>query len=193
MRARGIAALLALAVLAACGGASRNGDGVSPPPPPPRLMGYRVMLVPAQAGEPEALESELVFWLTDRAPGVEWVLPDELRDAVRRAPGSGLDLDAPRHVVDMGGRDRRIADPLYGDLRRLGAITDATLAVVPLASRQTTDSAGVALELVTAVVAVRAGRVVWMHTVVGKPASSLQDAVASAAAEVARILIPPEG
>lgn len=193
MRVRGAAALLTLLALAACGGAGRSGDSVAPPPPPPSLMGYRVMLVPAQAGEPEALEAELAFWLTDRAPGVEWVLPGELRDAVRRAPGSGLDLDAPRQVVDMGGGDRRITDPLYGDLRRLGAITDATLAVVPLASRQTSDSTGVAVELVTAVVAVRAGRVVWMHTVVGEPASSLQDAVASAAAALARTLIPPEG
>lgn len=189
-------ALAGLGLLAACGGAGRGGGvetGEASAPPAPNLMGARVMLVPAQAGEPEMLDAELAFWLTDRGTATDWVLPQALEAAVRRAPGSGLNLDAPRQVVDVGGRDRRIADPLYGDLRRLGAITDATLALVPLASRETTDSAGVSVELVAALVMVRAGRVIWMHTVAGEPAASLPEAVASAAAELARTLIPSEG
>lgn len=187
-----LAILALVALVAGCGGRVGS-DDPGPPPPPPNLAGYRVMLVPAQAGEPAVLDAELAFWLTDRAPDVDWILPEALRDAVRRAPGSGLNLEAPRQVVDMGGGDRRIADPMYGDLRRLGAITDAPLAVVPLASRETADSAGVTVELVTAVVAVRAGRVVWMHTVTGDAAATMPDAVASAAARLARTLIPPEG
>lgn len=151
------------------------------------------MLLPTQAGEPESLDSELAFWLTDRAPDTHWVLPSDVEEAVRRAPGSGLDLDAARRVVDIGGGDRRVADPLYGDLRRLGAMTNTTLAVVPLASRESTGSTGLTVELAAAVVAVRAGRVIWLHTVAGEPSESRSAAIASAAARLARTLFPGEG
>lgn len=194
-QAQALAAVAVAVVAAACGG-SRGADGAGEPEPapaPPNLLGARVMLVPAQAGEPESLDSELTFWLTDRAPETQWVLPADVEAAVRRAPGSGMNLDAARRVVDIGGGDRRVADPLYGDLRRLGAITNTTLAVVPLASRETADSAGLTVELAAAVVAVRAGRVIWMHTVAGEPSESRSAAIASAAARLARTLIPWDG
>lgn len=173
--------------LLACGGAA-GGDPT--PPPALDLSGARVMIVPARPGEPAGLDRELAARLTERGPATDWVAPEEVRDAVARTPGSGFDLGRPRRVVDVGGGDLRITDPLYGDLRRLGAILDAGYALVPLGTREQTDSLGVTVHLVAAVVSIRVGRVLWHHTVRGGPAPSAKAGAAAAAESLARTLIP---
>ena len=184
------AALAGLLVLA-CGGKNDDG-GPEPPPLPPDLSGARVMIVPARPGEPAGLDAELTFWLTDRGGATEWIRPQEVEAAVERAPASGFRLEAPRVLRDMGDGDYRIQDPLYGDLRRLGAILDAGLALVPVGTRERVDSTGAHLELAAALVTVRGGRVVWRHTV-SVDAGGEAGGVASAAAALARTLIPGDG
>ena len=174
-----------VACVAACGGGT---DG-EPAPAPLDLSGARVMLVPARSAAPPELDRELAFWLGERAPGTLWVAPDELTRAVNRTPGSRFQLDAPRRVIELGGGERRIADPLYGDLRRLGALLNVELALVPLETRERTDSAGVVVELRAALVSVRGGRVPWLHTVTGGPASTRSAALTEAAEALARSLI----
>lgn len=187
-----LAAAVILAVLAACGSGRSDGEP-GPPPPPPDLTGSRVMLIPARPGEPPELDRELEFWLTDRAPGIGWVLPAEIRRAIERTPAAGFNLAAPRPIVEVRRGDRRVGDPLYGDLRRLGALVGADLALVPLGTRVSADSLGTSVALTAALVAIRGGHVLWLHTVVGGPAATEATGLASAAETLARTLIPGEG
>lgn len=179
--------VLGLVALVACGGGGTE-TGEPSPPPPLDLSGVRVMLVPARAGEPPEVDPELFFWLGDVAPGTAWISPEEVARTVARTPGSNFRLEAPRRVVDIGGGQLRVQDPLYTDLRRLGAILDAGLALVPVSVRERTDSAGVVVDLTAALVSIRGGRVPWRHTVTGGPASTRSAAVADAAQALARSL-----
>lgn len=179
-----------LALAAACGGRGDDGEP-APPPPPPDLAGVRIMLLPTRVPAPERLDAELAFWLKDRSPTTDWVLPDELQGVADRTPAWRLRLNAiPRPIVDMGSGDRRIRDPLYGALRQLGAVVDSDYALVPLGVMEGVDSAGVAVSVAVAVVEIRAGRVVWMHTARGERSPERATAVASAAEAVARSLVP---
>lgn len=184
------ALLLGLVLTAACGG--RGGDdGPTPPPPPPDLTGVRIMLLPAQAPAPGQLDAELAFWLADRTPTTDWVLPETLQRAADRAPAWRMRLDAlQRPVAELGGGDRRVRDPLYAALRQLGALVDSDYALVPIRAVEGADSTGVRVDLAMAVVEVRGGRVVWLHTVRGEGNPTVDAAVASAAEAVARTLAP---
>lgn len=186
-----LAAALSLATLA-CARGSGTGEP-EPPPTPPDLSGARVMIVPARPGEPEPLDRELTFWLTSRAPATDWVRPEQVERVVEQNPAARFDLGAVRRLKDLGGGELRIQDPLYGDLRRIGAILDARWALVPLYSTERTDTAGVAMDLTAVLISIRGGSVVWMHTVHGTPAVERGTAVAEAAASLARTLIPDEG
>jgi hypothetical protein len=186
---RGLMLLLAL-TLSACGG--RGGDGEpAAPPPAPDLRGVRVMLLPVQAPAPERLDAELAFWLEDRAPSTDWVLPVELQAAVDRAPAWRLRLDGlPRPIGDLGGGERVVRDPLYGALRQLGAVVDSDYALVPVSTGLRTDSTGLELAMAMAVVDIRGGRVLWLHTVRSGGNPDRRAAVASVAELVARSLLP---
>lgn len=173
-----------------CGG--RGGDGEpSVPPPAPNLSGVRVMLLPVPAPAPGRLDAELAFWLEDRSPSTDWVLPAELQAAVDRAPAWRLRLDTvQRQVGDLGGGERVIRDPLYGALRQLGAVVDSDYAVVPMAVTERTDSLGLEVAMAMAVVDIRGGRVLWLHTVRAGGNADRGSAVASVAELVARSLLP---
>ncbi|NIP78374.1 MAG: hypothetical protein GWM90_03900, partial [Gemmatimonadetes bacterium] len=112
---------------------------------------------------------------------------------VASSPGWQFDLDAPRRTTELGGGRLQLGDPLYGDLRRLGALLDASMAVVPMGTRVRTDSLGVTLDLAVALVSIRGGRVVWRHTVEAGPAASIDTGIAAAAESLARTLIREEG
>ena len=149
------------------------------------------MLLPVRAPAPGQLDAELAFWLADRTPTIDWVFPAELQSAADRAPAWRLRLDViQRPIVDVGSGDRRVADPLYGALRQLGAIVDSNYAVVPVAVAEGTDSIGVELGMTVAVVEIRGGRVLWLHTVRGERNPDRAGAVASVAETVARTLVP---
>jgi hypothetical protein len=181
-----IATVMALAMAAGCG------RGVLPEPGPPSLDGHRIMLLPVRAGDPPALDAELAFWLPDRSPAVDWLLPDELQRTVDRAPALRVRLAAmPRHIVDAGRRSPYVVDPTYSDLRRLGAVTDATLALMPVAVRQVGEATQAEIELSVALVDIRGGQVVWMRSVRGRSADGSAHGAAAAAAEaLARTLFP---
>ena len=184
---RGTTVALLAALLAACGG---RAGGAGDTPPAPSLAGARIMLLPARAGSPAQLDAELAFWLTDRAPYTEWLLPAALQATVDRHPAWRVRLDAlPREVVDADG-GLRILDPLYGALRQLGAIEDTNLALVPVSARTEADGIGATLELSAALVDIRAGRVVWLGTVRGRGPDAGGAAVSAAAEALARALVP---
>lgn len=181
-------AVLVSGALAACG---KGGESKAPEPPPPMdLAGSRVMIIPARARAPLELDQELVSRLTDRAPRTDWIPPAEVRETVASIPAR-FGLDAPRSLVDIGSGQLRLQDPLYGDVRRLAAVLDASMAVVPLATRLSRDSLGVTLELGVVVVSIHGGRVLWFHTVKGGPAETRAAAASAAAEALARTLILP--
>jgi hypothetical protein len=168
------------------------GRGVLSEPAPPALDGHRVMLLPVRIGDPPALDAELAFWLPDRSPAVDWVLPAELQRAVDRAPGWRVRLDAlPREIVDARRRSPYLVDPTYSEVRRLGAVTDATLALMPVAVRDAADGAPGELELTVALVDIRGGQVLWIRSVRGRSADGSAHGAAAAVAEaLARTLFP---
>lgn len=177
----------------------------NPPPPgpgtlrgtPPDLSGQRVMLLPAQRviGVGGDLDSELAFALQERGAGVSWVLPSELDEALERAPG--LDTRTHNLPVDLflAGEVQRIGDPLYGDLRRLGAVANAELAFLPVqaAFEPVADGGeGGAVRLWASLLDVRTGRVLWFAIVEGDPGPAGDPKpLASAVDELARKLLGP--
>lgn len=186
--------MLCVAVCAAAVACGGRGDvaGPEPVPAPPDLTGHRIMLLPVRVPATERLDAALGMWLTDLHPTTEWLLPAELQAAADRAPAWRLRLSRiERPVADVGGGERRIIDPLYGALRQLGAVVDADYALVPVAVTATdpAGAAGARLEMAVAVVDIRGGRVLWLHTARAEGNPEADATVATLAEAVARSLV----
>lgn len=137
---------------------------------PPDLRGSRVMVLPVQQnmGVTGDVDAEMAFGLGQRGHGVEWIFPAQMEQALSRSPG----LDADTHGLQMGafeaGEVRRVGDPLYGQLRRLSAIVDGQVALVPVRASMEPDSlGGSAVRLSAALIQVRTGRVLWFGVAQG--------------------------
>lgn len=170
----GLCLAVAAAMLSACG--QSTGE---PPAPgssqgtPPDLRSSRVMVLPVQLvsgvmGDPDA---ELAFGLTSRAEGVDWVFPPEVNDAVLRAPGLNARTTGLPVGTFLRAEVRRVGDPLYGDLRRLAALVNADVALLPVrAARATAEAGGPGrVTLSAALIHIRTGRVLWFGIVEGGP------------------------
>jgi hypothetical protein len=161
----------------------------------PSLAGLSVLLVPVQSGpipsadstmrhwpvDRAALEAEIAYWLKQTA-GSRWFGPDLIDRALQRSPG--LDIRPRELAVGSFYRAqvKRIGDPLFGDLRRLAAVFDAQIAVVPVAAEfvgKTRETAR--LNIATAIIALDAD-VKWFGIIEGSEAGvGEQGAIASAA------------
>lgn len=178
--------------------------GCRPHPPPapgatrggvPDLQGAQVMVLPVQAtrgvaGNPDA---ELGYALETRGDGVRWLMPGTLRDALARSPALDVPLDALPVGMFLRVRVDRVGDPLYGQLRRLAALTGGRLALVPVEVRHraTTPERPGAIEMVAALLDVGTGRVLWFGVAEGEPGDGgSARALASAADALARQLLP---
>lgn len=165
---------LALALLAA--GAAACATTAEPPQPgtvrgvAPDLVDRRVMILPVQrvvgvGGDPDA---ELAFALAGRGPDVQWVLPARVEEALARSPGieartRGLPVDQ-----FLAAEVRRVGDPLYGQIRRMAALVDADLALLPvMAAGIRTEEGTVGIRVHTALLDVRTGRVAWFSVAQG--------------------------
>lgn len=187
-----------LAGLAAC-----SSTAEAPPRPGesqgavPALEGHRVMVLPVQStpGVEGPADAELHFALQDRGPRIGWVFPAEMREVLVRSPGLDVHMDALPVGVFRQAEVERIGDPLYGELRRLAAVADADVALVPLEVRPALDSLGAVvedggLEVTATLINARNGRVLWFGVVAGEPGpaadprtlASAMDALASAVA-----------
>lgn len=200
--------LLVIPLLAgvACGGGAgqqEGGDGGITPEAglsfgqPPLLQGRQVMVLPLQQtrGVPSSMrpESELVFALRERAPRVDWILPDRLREIAARTPGIDLSLENLPVGAFLQVEVQRVGDPLYGHLRRLGGLTGADLALLPIQVRFRSRTADMppAMEIAASLVDVRSGRVYWFGIVDGAAGEADDPAtLASAADALARTLTP---
>lgn len=185
-------------LVAACGGRQAPPSPDQPQPLPPDLTGQTVIVLPAQHGpgggparEPVAgLDREISFWLAEQAPRVHWVFPEELDRILARSPSLEIDIRALAvsafHQVEV----RNIGDPLFGDLNRLGALTGARVALVPVAAAWVPDGAGSGrVEISVALIDTRGGRVYWFGALAGQPGPEGSTGVAATAAEALANLI----
>jgi hypothetical protein len=151
-----------------------------------------VMPVQASRGVAGDASAELVYALRARGQGVRWIMPDTLRAALARNPTLDVPLDALPVGVFLRAQVNRLGDPMFGYLRRLNALTGASVALIPVEVRYrpaTADRPG-AVELVAALVDAASGRVGWFGIVEGEPGeASSPRALASAADALARLLL----
>jgi hypothetical protein len=212
---RGAALFFWLLVGLAAGGCARAaapGAGAAQPPFPD-MAGRTVMLLPVQRAVPTitlpptadaavppallsaelllALEGELAFWLQERAPRARWILPDAVERAAQQSPM--MDVRAR----DLSVRDfqrarlQSIGDPLYGELRRLGAVLDARVALLPVGALWVTEQTGAGrVHLVVALIDTVGGDVVWYGVVAGTAGARGDAAVIASAAQALAELIP---
>jgi hypothetical protein len=160
----------------------------------PELRGQKVMVLPFQirqgvAGDPDA---ELAFALGSSAEGVEWILPEALREALRTSPA----LDAPLTGLPVEAFLRteveRLGDPVFGILRRLGALTGADFALLPvaIATHPAAGSEPARVQASAALLSVRTGWVLWYGVVAGPGTGSDPAALAAAMDALGRRLAP---
>jgi hypothetical protein len=195
MRGGMVVAYFLTALLPTLGCASRGG-----PPGPgeargflPDLRGQRVLVLPVQlrAGVPEGMQAdeELAHAFRTLGQGVEWIFPPEMDALLSRSPGASARIrDLPVRVF-LQADVERIGDPLYGELRRLSALTGAGLALIPVELRY--SEAG-AYRVTGALVSLRSGRVNWLGVVEGDVRGAADPgALASVAERLARAVVPP--
>jgi hypothetical protein len=157
------------------------------------------MLLPAQAGpgqpgveEPvPGLDRELAYWLGERAPRVRWVFPPAIERALAR---NALPIRIRALAVQSFHRAevQIIGDPLFGDLRSIGALVDARYALVPVAAAYVEEAAvSGRVEISIALIDTIGGRVLWFGVVAGErgPRDSAT-VVATAAQALARVVVP---
>lgn len=119
-----------------------------------------------------------------RAPEVNWVLPQRLRQMARRNPGMVPDPDQMGQAVLRAPKLTRIPDPLRSSLRSLSAISGGRFAMAPAALGFSRDSAGgFRADLALALADTRRGIVVWRSATFGSGAAP-GDALAAAVAAV---------
>jgi hypothetical protein len=189
-------AALLIAVCTAVAGCARPAppSADTPPRPFPDLAGRTVMLLPVQGGVPSlaaahggprcaatvlgpeqalALEAELAYWLPERAPRARWLGPDAVERAVRGSPSLEV---RPRELTVRDfqrARLQSIGDPLYGELRRVGALMDARLALLPIGALWVAErEGGGRVHLLLALIDTFGGDVVWQGVVAGTPATA---------------------
>ena len=184
-------------LVGACGGKAPP-MAEDPRAPAPDLRGATVMLLPVQArGGLRGLDAELEFWLAEALPGTRWVLRPAMERAVRRSPEWSVSLDALPVGRFFQAEMEVIGEPLYSDLRRLGAVLDARLALIPMAAfvrqapegEEPSPDAPGRVEIAAAVVDTMGGRVLWYGIVAGETGPAPDSRVlASAARALARHL-----
>ncbi len=123
--------------------------------------------VPADAGP------EIVFSLRTRGTEIDWIFPDELEDLLARSPSVDSDVRGLPVGVFLSAEVERVGDPLYGQLRRMGALTGADIALIPVAVRAGAEGVGgvSVVEIAATIVNVRNGQVIWFGIVAGRPGS----------------------
>ena len=191
-----------LALLGVCLGAAACAASTPPPEPgtiqgfAPDLRGRRVILLPVQQnlGVPGDLDAELAFGLQDRASDIDWVLAREVDEMLARSPA----VQARTRGLPVGSftvaEVQRVGDPLYGELRRMAALANADVVLLPVQAAMVTDTTTVDVDpkvrFWTALIEVRTGRVMWFSVLEGEshPAGDPRG-LASAVDEVARSLL----
>ncbi len=160
----------------------------------PDLRGERVMVFPVQipSGLPGDASLEIDFALRTRSSEVEWIFSDELEAVLARSPAVDSSVRGLPVSFFLRAQVRRIGDPLFGQLLRLGVLVDSEIALIPVTVRAGAGGAGgtSVVEIVATILDVRTGQVIWFGVVAGRPGSvSDFGLVASAAEEFAETVL----
>ncbi len=184
--------LVLSAGLAACRGHAPVPEPGSAQTAAPDLRGSTVMVLPFQqpGTVPGDVDAELAFGLTSRGEGVTWVLPSRLQEAMDRSPGLGTRIRGLNVAVFTAAEVKRVGDPLFGDLLRLGSLVNAEVALVPIRAWVHPGEPGLRVRLSAALIQVRTGRVLWFGIEEGESLDPEDPrALASAADALARRLL----
>ncbi len=179
--------LVTVALVAGCIGSgpatSANPSGL--PLPLPAMLGQQVGIYPltlltgdATLGWSESLrprraaldraDSVIVAALTERSPEIQWIEPDALRMAARRAPGMLTDPDRMATAILRSPSLNKLPDPLFSQMRNLSGVAGGRLALVPASLVFAPDEQGVGKAVLTLVlVDIRTGRVRWRNQAEG--------------------------
>ncbi len=151
-----------------------------------------VFPVQIQGGPIDDASLEIDFALRTKTSAVGWIFSDELDAIVARSPAVDTAVRGLPVRVFLGAEVERIGDPLYGQLRRMGALTGSDVALIPVALRPGVDGVDGAstVEIVETLLNVRTRRVIWFGVVAGRPGSVTDfGTVASAVEELAETLL----
>jgi hypothetical protein len=134
------------------------------------------------------LDAEIAYWVPQLAAKTKWVLPELIDRVLARSPSLVIDPRALAVGSFQRAQVRRIGDPLFGDLRRLAAVLDAQVAVVPIAAEYLgTEPAVAAPTIAAAVINALDGTVIWFGLIEGtEKGVSSEGAIAAAAQAFAR-------
>jgi hypothetical protein len=145
------------------------------------------MVFPVQipSGLPGDASLEIDFALRTRSSEVEWIFSDELEAVLARAPAVDSSVRGLPVSFFLRAQVRRIGDPLFGQLLRLGVLVDSEIALIPVTVRAGAEGAGgtSVVEIVATILDVRSGRVIWFGVVAGRPGSVSDFGLIASAAE----------
>ena len=200
---RAFAFTLVLLCVACSGHRVQAPTATRDPGRPPDLTGVQVLFFPVQRAPlpgsaastvrydgVDQLDAEISYWLREQAPDVRWVLPEAIDRTLRRNP----ELDIKVRQLDVAAFRRaqvkRIGDPLFGDLRRLAAVLNARLALIPVAAESIGRTEGEArVQVATAIIDALDGTVLWFGITESEAdASGPEAGLASVAQVMARQL-----
>ena len=173
-----------------------------PPPAPPApgeargalpdLRGASVMVFPVQlkSSVPGGVlaDAELAHALRTRGEGVSWVFADEMDEILARSPGVPAQIRGLPVQMFLQAEVDRVGDPLFGHLLRMGALTGADVALLPVELKY---GEGEAYLISAALIGIRTGHVIWYGVLEGDPGEPRHPAtLASATERLARALLP---
>jgi hypothetical protein len=134
------------------------------------------MVLPVQrtTGVRHEVDPEIEFVFSGRGSEVDWVFSGELDDALGRAPAVQTRVRGLPVSMFLQSEVNRVGDPLYGQLRRLAALVNSELVLVPVQLRYgpVNDEGEMGMELSATLIDVRSGRVFWYGVVGGKPGAA---------------------
>ncbi len=111
------------------------------------------------------VDAEIRFAFSDFGGEVEWVFADEVQEILDRTPGMDTRTRGLAVSLFQSAEVERIGDPLYGELRRMSALVEADVILIPLTATFEPNEAladdAPRVRLSATLVEPRTGRVLW--------------------------------